>query len=145
MATGDFTLFEEFALAPLKEEWDLDSDAIKVGIIDNTSGEPPAATATPTWSDFVGDEVSGTGYTPDGETLTTTSWDEVDGVASLTADDVVISQNGAGFADGYWGIVYNSVTDAALGYVELGGPVGNVAGDLSIEWAGGVVYTHTVT
>jgi hypothetical protein len=114
---------------------------LKLGIIDNTT--PPAADdATPRWADYVGNEVATTGnYTANGETLTTVAFAIVAGIATLTADDVNITIHGSGFTDGYWGILYNdsATNDEAIGFIEMGGPVSEQAGDVDFEWAGGVV------
>jgi hypothetical protein len=56
----------------------------------------------------------------------------------LTVEPTIAQDAGGGFTTGAWGIIYNN-TDAnkrALGYVDLGGPVGNVAGPITFEWNG---------
>lgn len=144
MATGDFILFEEFALSPHKEEMLFGTDILKVALLDNVA-TPLANHATPVWSEFSANEVSGTNYVAGGQEISTDTWTEADGVASLAGDDMSWAQDVAGFDDAYWAIVYNTVAGICIGFIELGGPVGNVAGDFSIEWTGGIVYTHDVT
>jgi len=141
MARGSVVLFNEFMLEIGKEVHDLSSDTFKLGIVDDTI-TPEADDGTPRWSDYVANEVATTGnYTADGETLTTVTFTLVSDVATLAADDVDITIHGSGFLDGYWGILYNDSADndEAIGFVDLGGPVSEQAGDVTVEWTGGVV------
>jgi hypothetical protein len=107
MATGDVTIFEEVAEMIGEETFNFESDTLKLGLIDNST-PPTAADATPRWADYSGNEVSTAGgYTANGETLTTVTYEEADGVAALKADNVSLSQDGSGFTDAYWGIIYD--------------------------------------
>lgn len=148
MATGDFTLFNEHSLSPGSEKhlFGGANDVLKVMLIDNTT-PPTAADTTPTYSDYSANEMTEDNYTAGGEEITNDTWTQASGVASLAGDDVSWSQHATGFSDAYWAVVYNDTeaTKMAIGFIELGGPVGNVAGDLTIEWTGGIVFTHDVT
>ena len=147
MARGDVTIFEEFVDQIGEEKHNFDSDTLKLGLIDNST-PPTAADATPTWSDYSGNEVSTEGgYTANGETLTTVTWQEASGTATLNADDVSLSQDGSGFTDAYWAILYNDTeaTDMAIAFVELGGPVSEQAGDITISWNASVILTIAVS
>lgn len=64
----------------------------------------------------------------------------VSGIATLTADDVVIAVHASGFTDGYWAILYETVSDVAIIAIDLGGPESEQAGPVSVEWSGGVVF-----
>jgi hypothetical protein len=152
MATGDITLFEEFADEIGEEIHNLASDTLKFGIIDNTAA-PTAADETPRWADYSANEVSTAGgYTANGVTLTTVTYTEAAGVATLKADSFTLSQNGSGFTDAYWGIIYNdtAVSDQAIGFMELGGPVSEQSGDVVIKFnnvasgSPGDIFTLTV-
>lgn len=150
MARGDVVLFEEFAATMLAGGlgWDLDnSDVIKLGIVDDTV-TPTAADATPTWSDYSANEVgTGGNYVADGLTLTTVSYTEAAGVGTFDADDVSdLVQDAGGFEDGYWGIIYNSTLAGgpAMGFIDLGGPVSEVAGPIVITWGGSGIFTVTI-
>ena len=152
MARGDFVLFEEFAATLLNGAiaWDLHaSDTIKLGIVDNTATVPAAAATAPDWSDFSGNEVgTGGNYVADGLTLTTTTYTEADGVGTFDADDVEdLTQDGSGFTDGYYGILYDSslVGNNAIGYLDLGGPVSEVAGPIVITWGVAGIFTVTIS
>ena len=137
MATGDLTPFEEATLDFLNGVHNLDSDTIKVGLIDNTT-PPTAADATPRWADYSGNEVgTGGGYTADGLTLSGTGTSEAAGTATFDdSGNISISQDGSGFTDAYWAIIYNddATNDEALAFVELGGPVSEQAGPITITW-----------
>jgi hypothetical protein len=149
MATGDVTVFEEFVDQIGEEQHNFDSDTLKLGIIDDTT-PPTAADASPTWSDYSGNEVgTGGGYTANGETLANVSWTEADGTATLDADDVSLSQDGSGFTDGAYGILYNDTngTDMAIAFVELdaGGGLDETAGDITISWNASGILTIAVS
>jgi len=147
MARGDLTLFEEFADNIGKEIHNFASDTLKLGIVDDTI-TPTAADATPTWSDYSANEESTAGgYTADGETLASVTYTETDGVATLDAANVSLAQNGSGFTDAYWGILYNSSAAGgnAIGFVDLGGPVSEQAGPAAINWNASGILTVTVS
>ena len=59
----------------------------------------------------------------------------------------MISQNASGFTDGYWGILYNDTngTDMAICFIDLGGPVSEVDGDITISWNASGIQTVTVS
>jgi hypothetical protein len=143
MAKGDVVVFQEAMYDLLKGvHGDLSSATLKCGIVDNTK-TPVANEATPRWADFSTNEVSTAGnYTSGGETLTTVVIAMVAGIATITADDVVISESVSGFTDGYWAIIYNSsaTNDEALLAIDLGGPESEQAGDVSIEFSSGIVF-----
>lgn len=136
MAAGDFTLFNEVVDQLGKEAHNFASDTLKLGIVDNTL-TPLVNIATPTWSDYSTNEVSTAGgYPADGIALTSVTYVHSVGTSTLDAANIAISQNASGFADGYWGILYNSsnATGMAIGFIDLGGPVSEVAGPIAINW-----------
>jgi hypothetical protein len=119
-------------------------------LVDDTI-TPTAADATPTWGDYSGNEVSTAGgYSANGISLAytgATRWAEADGVGTLDADNITISQNGSGFTDAYWGILYNdtAASDQAIGFLDLGGPVSEQDGDITITWNASGILTVTVS
>lgn len=141
MAKGDVIVFQDGMLEMGKGTFDILNDTWKCGIVDNTI-TPVANLATPNWSDFSANEVATTGnYTSGGETLTTVTWTTVAGIPTMTADDVVVLEHASGFDDGYWAIIFSSTAgNAALYAIDLGGPENEQAGDVSIEFAGGVAF-----
>jgi len=119
---------------------DLDTDVLKVAICDNTT-TPTAAQATPALGDFT--EVGTVGSYIAGGTALTVSLTEVGGTVTLDfTNDPTWLQNASNDVDAYWGIIYNDTDagDAAIGYVELGGPVDMSAGDLTLTW-GAYIFT----
>lgn len=150
MARGDWTTFEEFADAFGQGDHHLDSDTLKLVIISN-GVTPTAGDTTPTYSDYSGSEVSnGGGYVTGGLTLAyggVTRWQEAAGVATLDADNITITQNGSGFTNGYWGILINDThaSKAAIGFIDLGGPVSEQAGPININWNASGILTITVS
>ena len=147
MARGDFLLFEEFADKFGQGDHQLDTDTLKLGIVDSTL-TPLQNIASPTWSDFSANEVSTAGgYPANGIEITyggVTRWLEADGDGKLDAADIVISQNGSGFTDADWAILYESVGDAAIGFIDLDGPVSEQAGDININWNASGVLTVSI-
>ena len=147
MARNDWVTFEEFSIDLANKVHNLGSDTFKVGLIDNTATEPVAGTATPRWADFSGNEVSGTGYSAGGATLSGTSTAEVGGVTTFDdTGNVTWSQNGAGPTNIYWAVLYNdtAAADQAVGFLDMGGPVSLVDGDVSITWNASGILTVTV-
>jgi len=136
MARGDITMFEEMSLNTGKALHDFATESFKLGIIDNTT-PPVKSDATPAWGDYSANEVSTAGgYTAGGIALGTVTYTEVGGVSTFDAADVVIVQNGSGFTDGYWGIIYNdtNVGKEAVAFVDMGGPVSEQAGQITFGW-----------
>lgn len=139
MAIGTSLLFNEAMLEGFLGSFDLSSNTLKLGIVDATI-TPLVTQTTPTWSDFSTNEVgTGGNYTAGGETLTTVAFVMVSDKATLTADDVIIAIHASGFTDGYWGIVFESVSGKAICFIDMGGPVSEQADPVSFEWDSGVV------
>ena len=148
MARNDWVTFEEFSVDLANGVHNLGSDTFNVGLITNAATEPAADTATPRWADFSGNEVSGTGYTAGGAELSGTSTAEAAGVTIFDdTGNVTWSQNGAGPTNIYWAILYNdtAAADQAVGFLDMGGPVSLVDGDVSITWNASGILTITVT
>ena len=147
MARGDLLVFEEFALTIGSKKIDFTGDDFKVALIDDTV-TPAASNATPTWSDYSDNEVSGTNYTAGGYTLTGDSYTEADGVATFDdTGNVTWSQHGSGPDDIYYAIVYSdtSTDDDCVCFIDMGGPVSLVDGDVSITWNASGIFTVTVS
>jgi hypothetical protein len=143
MARGDIKWFAQ-ALHDLGNKiHDMDSDAWRLGIVTSTT-TPGVNTAAPHWggtgtTNFATNQVAtGTAYTGP-ITITVNSWTLTASGADWRLTDVTINQDaGGGFSNAAWGIIYNN-TDSnkrAVAYVDLGGPIGNVSGPITIEWSG---------
>ena len=141
MARGDVTVFDEAKLALLNGTHDLDTDTIKVAICDNTTA-PTAGTATPALGDFT--QVGTGGSYVSGGTALTISLTEAAGTVTFDAtNNPSWAQNAGNDTDAYWGIIYNDtdVSDSAIAFVDLGGPVDMTAGDLTITWNASGIFT----
>ena len=146
MATGDVVVFNTAKEWLMDGTFDLDNDSFKCAILDNTTA-PTATTATPALGDFT--EVGSAGsYTAGGEALTVT-WVESGGTVTFdSSTNPTWAQNASNDTDAYWGLVYADnvtvpVADAAVCYVELGGPVDMSAGSLTITWDAAGIFTLT--
>lgn len=143
MATGDVTIFNEAMAYMLDGGWEA-ADDIKVAILDNTV-TPTAADVTPALGDYT--QVGSAGsYTAGGTSIGTwgTTITQTGGVTKFdSATNPTWTQNASNDVDAWWGLIYNDtdVGDAAIGFVELGGPVDMTAGDLTITWAAGGIFT----
>ena len=147
MARNDWVTFEEFSLDLANGVHAMASDTFKLGLINNDT-PPTAADATPRWADYSANEVSGTGYTAGGYSLTGTGTSEADGVTTFDdTGNVTWSQNGAGPTDIYWGVLYNASAsaDQAVGFVDMGGAVSLVDGDVSVTWNASGILTITTS
>jgi len=136
MARGDLTVFEEYPLELGKGTFDLSSDTLKLGLIDNTT-PPTAADASPVWASYSGNEVSGSGYTAGGAALTGVTFTEASGVATLDdTANVTWTQNASGPTDVYWGILYDDTAASknAICFIDFGGPVSLVDGNIAVTW-----------
>ncbi len=145
MATGDMKWFRQGLMDLGNKIHDLDSDDWRLGIV-TTVTTPTVATPEPNWggtgtTNFATNQVStgGTSYTGP-VVLATETWQLMTGGAEMLAAKVALAQDGSGFTNGAWGIVYNN-TDAnkrAIGYVEISssGAASLVDGPVEIRFNG---------
>ena len=145
MATGDVTVFEEAKAYMIDGGWE-SADDIKCAVCDNTTA-PTAADATPALGDYTEVGTAGT-YTAGGTSLGNLGTCVTEAAGTMTFDSATNptwAQDASNDTDAYWGIIYNDtdVGDAALAYVELGGPVDMSAGSLTITWNASGIFTIT--
>lgn len=99
--------------------------------------------------DDVTNEVSGTNYTAGGATLGSQTLARSSNTVTFDAADVVWTQSGAGFSNGRKFVVYLSTGTAAtsrlFSVVTADNDVGNVTGDLTIQWSGSGIANWTTT
>ena len=146
MAINEFQVFNQFAIHIGEKKIDLELGTFKMGLV--TSTLEPVATATAVWATWSGNEVSGTNYDAGGKALTAPELVLSGAVATFDATaDLVWSQSGTGFSTARWGILYEDTagSDEAVGFLDLGGNVGNVAGDLTIAFHTNGILTITVS
>lgn len=98
----------QFLLETIKKEHDLESDTIKIALMDSTFSFNPSTHAT--WTDVSSDEIAdGSGYTSGGETLTSVSasinsgQDRID----IAADNVTWTASGGAIPTTGAAIIYN--------------------------------------
>lgn len=152
MATGDITWFDQALLDLGKKVHDLSADTIKLGLVTSTV-TPSATTADPRWGAGGGTNLAtnavatGTAWTGP-VTLAGGSWTIVGGTPTYDATDPTqIAQDGSGFTNARWGIIYNDTAAGkqALCFIDLGSDRSIVTGPLSITFnASGVLTLNQV-
>lgn len=154
MARGDFKFFYELGISLGEKLINLETDTIKLALITNIV-TPTQADATPAWAigsgvDYDGNEVAtGGGYVAGGFTISGPQLVRSAGVSTFDDDgtNISLAQNAAGFTNAYWGILYSDTATGknAIGYLDLGGPVSEVAGPININWNASGIGTITVS
>jgi hypothetical protein len=112
------TFYQAFSEAIADGRIDLDDDDLKLALFTSTH-TPNAATDT-AFGSLTNEVTNGNGYTTGGESLTTISWAQSGGTATLDADPVQWTASG-GSIQARYGVLYD---DTAAGkdlilYVEL--------------------------
>jgi hypothetical protein len=122
MATGDYKTFDEALLASVNGTHDFDTHSFKMAICDNTT-VPAISTASPNLSDFT--EVGDAGNYTAGGTALTMAISEASGTLTVdTTTNPTYAADADNDTDAYWGIIYNTTSsNAAVGFIDLGGPV----------------------
>jgi len=145
MARNDWTTYEEFTLYLGKGEHDMSSDTFKVYLVTDATA-PTAADADPSYGDYT-ECSNGGGYTTGGATIGSTTYTEAGGGGTFDGADVSWTKTAGSPTDAYYAVVYNdtNASDRSVGFVDLGGPVSIVDGDLSITWNASGIVTVTVT
>ena len=135
-------LYGQFISKAMNKEIDWDSDTIKVALV--TNAYSPDQDGHAYWSSVVGNEVSGTGYTAGGITLSNRSntYNAATNTTILSADDVTWANS---TITARYAVVYNATpgTDATrplIGFVDFGSDQSSSNGNFTITWdATGIV------
>ena len=126
--------------------FDLDTDTIKVSAHTNTYS--PNQDTHEFFSDLT-NEVTGTNYTAGGATLASPTVTRTTGTVTFDANDVVWTTSAGGFSTARKFVVYRSTgagaTSKLYSVVTADGDVGNVTGDLTIQWNASGISTWTTT
>ena len=134
MARGDYVTFEEAKAYMMDGGWEA-ADDIKIAILDNTT-TPTASDATPALADYTEVGTAGT-YTAGGTSIGTWGNFITEAGGTVTGDSATNptwAQDASNDTDAYWGLLYNDdQSDAAIGFIDLGGPVDMSAGPLTIN------------
>lgn len=122
------------------------SDDIRVALVANTYA--PAQDTHDFWDDVVANEAAGTGYTANGQALTTKTLAYTAGtnVIKGDADDASWA---ASTVTARYAVIYDRTpgTDATrplIGYVDFGADVSTTNGTFSIVWSASGIFTITV-
>lgn len=135
-------LYGQFLQQALNKEVDWDTDTIKVALLSNAY--TPDQDAHNYFDDVVAHEVTGTGYTAGGLTLSnkTNTYNAATNVIVLDADDVSWSSS---TITARYAVIYDAspATDATkplIGYVDFGSDQSSSNGNFTITWdATGIV------
>lgn len=135
-------MYGQFLAKALNKEVDYDTDTIKVALV-NSSYTPNQDTHD-YWDDVSTHQVSGTGYTAGGVTLTnkTVTYDSANNVIILDADDAVWPNS---TITARYAVIYNDSGATAaqkvlLGYVDFGSDQSSTNGNFTVTWdATGIV------
>ena len=133
-------LYGNFLVKALNKEVDWDTDTIKVAL--TTSSYTPNQDTHDYFND-VTNEVTGTGYTAGGNTLSskTITYDDANNVIVLDAADTTWASS---TITARYAVVYDSTgtssTSALIGYVDFGSDQSSTNGNFTITWdATGIV------
>lgn len=141
MARGDIKWFADALLKMGQEVHQLSADQIALGIVTNVP-VPSMNTPVPTWgangtTDLSANQVAlGTGYAGP-IPLASVTWALAANVPNLSANSVVIPQDlASGFANASYGVFFNdtAANKPCIGFLDLGGPVGNQNGPVNINF-----------
>lgn len=135
-------LYGSFIAKSLNKEIDLDTDTIKVALL--TSAYTPNQDVHDYFDDVSSYEVTGTGYTAGGATLTgkTVSYDAPTNTITFDADDVVLASSTitARYAVVYDASPATAATRPLIGYVDFTSDQSSTNGNFTITWdATGIV------
>lgn len=132
-------------LSVFNKEIDIDSDTLKVMLC--TSAYTPDQDAH-RYKSSVTNEVTGTGYTAGGATLTTVAitYTGATNVLKIDADD---TSWGASTITARYAVIYDSTPGAdatrpLIGYIDFGADVVSTAGTFLISWDSAGIATVTV-
>jgi hypothetical protein len=129
-------LYGQFIQQSFNKEIDWDSDTIKVALL--TNSYTPDQDAHNYFDDVVAYEVTGTGYTSGGITLTnkTNTYTSATNVIVLDADDVTWSSSTitARYAVIYDATPATNATRPLVGYVDFGSDQSSSNGNFTITW-----------
>lgn len=140
----------------IKGQWDNTTNGVfnlgSGGSTIKVSAHTNTYTVNQDTDDFFNDvtnEVTGTNYTAGGATLASQTIARTTNTVTFDANDIVWTQSGAGFSTGRKFVIYLSTgtasTSRLFSVVTADSDVGNVTGDLTIQWAGTGIATWSTT
>lgn len=138
-------VFGQFLDHLAQKRIDLDSDTVRVALVG--SGWTPNQD-TMDYFDDVTNQVTGTGYTAGGATLTGVTWSYTAGTNTWKFDAADVSWPSSTVTARY-AVIYVDTAGAAsadplIAYVDFGADVSSTAGTFSIVWDAAGIFTMTV-
>lgn len=133
MASG---IYNRFKANLMNKEVDMEADTIRVALMDTNH----SFTATDnTWADISANEISGTGYTANGEALANKAVTQA-ATTKFDADDV--SWTSATFT-AYHAVIYDDTltNNDLICNIDFGGGQAVVAGTFTIQWHSSGIIT----
>ena len=99
------------------------------------------------WGDVSAEEISGTGYSAGGQSLTTKAVTDSAGVCSFDADDVVWASS---TLSAQYVVIYDNTPAAdadkkLIGYIDYGEVKQSTGGDWKVEFSSSGIWTLTAT
>ena len=137
MAT--FQVFHEARNDLLKGVHDLVNNTVKVAFFTN-SASITTADATPSYTDYVGNETTGGNVPVGGNALAGKTVTHVTTTTTFDANDLVINQNGSNPTAARYSVYYNDSAAGknALGFVDWGADQDLSAGNNTIDHSNGI-------
>lgn len=130
MASG---IYNQFRADLMNKNIDLEADDIKVILLDNNH---TFSKTDSTLTDVNTNEISGTGYTTGGKSLSTLSVTQGDPTSFDAAD---VEWTSADFS-AYHAVIYNNTTSNLIASIDFGGEEVVSSGTFKIEWnASGII------
>lgn len=142
MAEGDGSIYNNAKELLLLGDLSLDSDTLKIALLDN--GYTPNIDTDVYWDDINANEVSGTGYTAGGVTLSgkTVTQDNANDRAVFDAADAVWA--GLDIGTPAWAVLYkdtgNPATSPLIAYWQLG-TTATTGGDYTLQFNASGILT----
>lgn len=149
MARNDWVTFNGAGEDISNGVHNLGSNTFSVRLITNAATIPAVDTATPRWADFSANECTqGGGYTTGGIVLTGVTNVLTGAVTKFdsTMEPTWTATAGSPEDIYYCVLVNDSATnDECLGFLDMGGPVSMIAGDVSVAFNASGILTTTVS
>lgn len=125
---------------------DIDTDTIKIALC--TSAYTPSQDTHDFFNDITG-EVSGTGYTAGGATLSSVTWAYTSGTNVWKFDAADVSWTGSTITARY-AVIYvdtagASSTDPLIAYIDFGADISTTTGTFNIVFDAAGIFTITVS
>ena len=137
--------FGKFFVSLCNKEIDLDSDSLKLLLV-NSSYTPNQDTHQ--YKSDVSNEVTGTGYTAGGATVSSVTVSYNSGTNTLSFDAADVTWATASITARY-GILYDAspgsdATRPLIGYIDFGGDVTSTGADFTVVWDAAGIDSVTV-